>query len=191
MPTKNQRVATYLPAHISEKLESFKTERNIKGDSAALIEVLSQFFNVAHPVAQNLDYSQFVTREEFESLLRDVSKLLVRFEDFDSQSDLLSELSNRVNKIEQSLGDAGGLKPMGTTELAKRLGMNHTTLSHWKSPSEKGKSPDELLKATREKDPDGIGWTFDYEAKQFVPEHTLDSNSQGSLLFELPVQVAV
>lgn len=79
-----------------------------------------------------------------------------------------------------------------TSELAKRLGIDKTTLSHWKSATKKGKSPSELLRATREKDPDGIGWEVVPETGRFKPEKELpnrDSLSmlQGSLLSEEPL----
>jgi len=51
MPTENRRVATYLPKHIDDRLESFKVERGLKGDSPALITILEEFFGVNHQVA--------------------------------------------------------------------------------------------------------------------------------------------
>lgn len=47
MPTENRRVAAYLPPQIDERLETFKSERGLKGDSPALIEILSEFFGVS------------------------------------------------------------------------------------------------------------------------------------------------
>lgn len=43
MPTENRRIATYLPKQVDERLEAFKAERSIKGDSQALIVILSEF----------------------------------------------------------------------------------------------------------------------------------------------------
>ncbi|MEX0272705.1 hypothetical protein AB3R30_26740, partial [Leptolyngbyaceae cyanobacterium UHCC 1019] len=62
-----------------------------------------------------------------------------------------------------------------------------STLSHWKSSNpKKGKSPDELLQATRAKDPDGIGWIYVSEIMRFKPERDLPSGllseSQSELL---------
>ena len=51
MPTENRRVATYLPKHIDDRLEAFKTERGLKGDSPALIAILEDFFEVSCEVA--------------------------------------------------------------------------------------------------------------------------------------------
>lgn len=52
MPTENRRVAAYLPKHIDERLENFKIERDLKGDSPALIAILEEFFGVSREVAQ-------------------------------------------------------------------------------------------------------------------------------------------
>ena len=65
--------------------------------------------------------------------------------------------------------------------------MDGSTLSHWKGLNpKKCKSPDELLQATRAKDPDGIGWIYVSEITRFKPERELPSNlppeSQGELL---------
>jgi hypothetical protein len=51
-------------------------------------------------------------------------------------------------------------------DLAKRFKIDPSTLSHLK----KGKSPEEFLKATREKDPDGIGWLFNPEIGRYVED---------------------
>lgn len=51
MPTENRRVAAYLPKHIDDRLESFKIERDLKGDSPALIAILEEFFEVSQEVA--------------------------------------------------------------------------------------------------------------------------------------------
>jgi uncharacterized protein YfkK (UPF0435 family) len=51
MPTQNRRVATYLPPHIDEPFKAFKSQRDIKGDSEALIVILSEYFQVSHEVA--------------------------------------------------------------------------------------------------------------------------------------------
>lgn len=52
MPTENRRVAAYLPKYIDDRLESFKVERGLKGDSPALITILEEFFGVSQQVAQ-------------------------------------------------------------------------------------------------------------------------------------------
>lgn len=51
MPTQNRRVATYLPPHIDEPFKAFKSQRDIKGDSEALIAILSEYLQVSQEVA--------------------------------------------------------------------------------------------------------------------------------------------
>lgn len=175
MPTKNRRVATYLPEHIEQKLEAFKAEHGITGDSQALIVILSEFFGVGQSVAHSS--AHFVSSEsdrlrEFESKL---AKLFFKVGSFATvSSELMSELLIKLTEVEQRVDGLSLTKIEGTQlstgELAKRLGIDSSTLSHWKSAGKKGKSPDELLKATREKDPEGIGWMVDPVSKRFKPE---------------------
>lgn len=94
MPTVNKRVAAYLPANVRASLEAFKTERNIKGDSQALIVILSEFLGVsqqvAYPVAQ--DNSEIVER---------IQSLESRLESL--KDDLLNELLGELLKTERAL----------------------------------------------------------------------------------------
>jgi len=52
MPTENRRVATYLPKYIDDRLEAFKIDRGLKGDSPALVAILEEYFGVSQEVAQ-------------------------------------------------------------------------------------------------------------------------------------------
>lgn len=92
----------------------------------------------------------------------------------DLQSKLLSELPSEPPNT------------LTNGELAKRLGMDNSTLSHWKgSDPKRGKSPDELLRLTRDKDPDGIGWVLVPEINRFKPEKELPGSSTSVLQGEL------
>lgn len=87
----------------------------------------------------------------------------------------------RLSVLEGNLDETGTLS---TAELAKRLGVDPTTLSHWKS-GKRSKSPKEFLEATRKKDPDSIGWEWLQKINRFKPEVAIsDSLSmlQGDLL---------
>lgn len=192
MPTENRRVATYLPKELDDCLKAFIVERNLKGDSPALIVILSEYFQVDTLVAQRVDYSGFVKTEQFQELAAKVSELTERVEKGDSVSglpDKIRQIAERLDRVEtarvQSLPSR--VETLSIGELAKRLNIDASTLSHWKSSgSKKGKSPDELLQATRAKDPDGIGWILLPEGKRFKPERklpsSLPSESQGELL---------
>jgi hypothetical protein len=99
MPTKNQRVATYLPEAVYERLQAFKSERELQGDSQALITILSEFLGVSQQVAHTVDYSaKYVTVEQFNEL---VSKLKdERPALSESSSELLSKLQALESRIE-------------------------------------------------------------------------------------------
>ena len=302
MPTENRRVATYLPKELDDRLKAFIAERNLKGDSPALIVILSEYFQVDTLVAQKVDYSDFVTQNQLEILSSRVDSISERLSELfgnlpdkpfgeaktvnehidavqpvlidveaslaseplsespvdinldDNSSDLLvensshhsikdirfsaSQLSKRLvvgkstisirkndcpedfaewsfNKDPDNipwffLPESNRFQPGGdlsielqskllnelpsklpntltNSELAKRLGIDGSTLSHWKS-GKKSKSPDELLRATREKDPDGIGWILIPETNCFSPERDLRNEQpdpfQGELLGE-------
>jgi hypothetical protein len=66
--------------------------------------------------------------------------------------------------------------------LAKRLGVPHSTLSHWRSD----KTSDEFLSKTRDRDPDRIGWIFNQETKRFTSEREIPSDSPRATQSELP-----
>lgn len=196
MTTKNPRVATYLPKELDDRLKAFIIERNLKGGSPALIVILSEYFGIDTQVAQKVDYSGFVRTEQFEELAAKVSELSERIEQGGSVSGLLSKLPDKMRQIAERLDRVeavrvqplpGRSETLSNGELAKRLNMDGSTLSHWKSSDPKrGKSPDDLLQATRAKDPDGIGWIHILETRRFKPERELPSNlppeSQGELL---------
>jgi DNA-binding XRE family transcriptional regulator len=311
MPTENRRIATYLPKQIDDRLEAFKSERSIKGDSQALIVILSEFFGVSQQVAYSVDYSSFATQEQLEALSLKVNNISEKLSELSSKlfselpreteklnehidavqlvplnievsptGELLSgssvsinpdnapkselssispdkskppaamegiealtplmsnnirlsvnELTKRLNVSRSTMSlkrkdapekfavwtlvkdpdaiawsfvpESGDFQPIGNipdelkselpqtlfgssshSELAKHLGIDNSTLSHWK----KNKSPDELLKATSEKDPNSIGWILIPGSKRFKPDADLQSKQdnplQGDLLSE-------
>ncbi len=70
------------------------------------------------------------------------------------------------------------LEGLSNGDLAKRLGVDGSTLSHWK----KNKSPDELIRSIQEKDPDGFEWIFNKETGRFIQgESSLPRMTQGEL----------
>ena len=202
MPTENRRVAAYLPKEIDEQLKAFKiarelatperlTDRQSEADSQALIIILSEFFGVSHQAAHSVDYSAFATVEQFAELTSKVSELSDAIQVSSSPDPLLSELLDHIEQLEKRIKSLETIKNRKLTlsvgELAKRLQMDSSTLSHWKgSDPKRSKSPDELLKATRVKDPDGIGWILVPEINRFKPERELPGDSldvlQGELL---------
>lgn len=103
MPTANRRVATYLPSDLDDRFKSFIADRNLKGESSALIVILSEFFGVAHPVSQKVDYSGFVSIEQFQELVDKVSALTELIEKSGLDSSLPSESPSKKSQIAESL----------------------------------------------------------------------------------------
>lgn len=96
MPTKNRRIATYLPDEIDTALQNFKRNRSIEGDSQALITILSEFLGVSQRVAHTVDYSsKYVTIEQFNELTSELRS--------ERQTSAVSELSGELLSKLQSL----------------------------------------------------------------------------------------
>jgi uncharacterized small protein (DUF1192 family) len=98
MSTKNQRVAAYFPSAVYEQLQSFKAERDIKGDSRALIAILSEFFGVSQEVAYQSSSVNLELQKRVDELEERIAQL---------KNELLSELrrellENRSSSIEQA-----------------------------------------------------------------------------------------
>lgn len=103
MPTENPRVAAYIPQPLKAKFDAFKSERGIKSDSQALIAILSERFGVGHLSGSSssfVDYSEFVTKEEFLALVEKVAALSNAIEARDSPSSLFSKLPEKLKTIE-------------------------------------------------------------------------------------------
>lgn len=94
MPTENRRVATYLPKELDDRLKAFIAERNLKGDSPALIVILSEFFGV----------SQEVAHQGSSDLIQRIEALENRFSELKSEllSELDSKLLNSIGSIERA-----------------------------------------------------------------------------------------
>lgn len=103
MGTKNRRVATYLPPELDDRLKSFIVEQNLKGESAALIAILSEFFGVTHSEAHGIDYSSFVRLEQFQGFADTLSQLSDRVDASELNGELLSRLLNRVEQLESRI----------------------------------------------------------------------------------------
>lgn len=103
MPTQNRRVATYLPPELDDRLKAFIEERGLKGDSPALITILSEFFGVGHKVAQVVDYSNFVTKAEFLELSEKVLSLEAAFTSSSLPNSILGELPEKLKKLESRI----------------------------------------------------------------------------------------
>jgi hypothetical protein len=185
MPSKN-RIAGYPPDHILKAFHDFKDKEGLT-ESKALIRVLSGYFGVAENVAQEVS-TPFATVEQLQKTEQELSELRKFMSE--SKSSLLTDLQAKVDEIDLVVKEIQKNQSLAQTlttgELARRLNMPDSSLSHWKSDDpRRGKSPEELLEATRAKDPEGIGWILIKEINKFKPERPINSSKtelQGELL---------
>jgi len=126
MPTENRRVAAYLPRVIDERLETFKTDRGLKGDSPALIAILEEYFGVSREVVHS------------GSSLLDVESL---------KHDLLSELKSELSALRSEI------KNELLSELKSELPKVDVPEVDQQSSSE-GEPPDESLNRATDSDED-------------------------------------
>ena len=100
MTSKNTRVATYLPEQLSKHLEDFKSERELKSDSKALILILNEFFNVTH-------LSESKNESIVAQILERLSLAESKIESIDTlKSELLDSLKSELyNRIGENLAD--------------------------------------------------------------------------------------
>lgn len=177
MGTKNRRVAAYLPQAVNEAFVQFKIERGLatrqkpnRNDSQALVQLLSEFLKVAHQVEYSSAHSsQLVTLNQLKQMKQELVGQI---------SELASELQVFKSRLdaEQTVRDLSGALTNG--EMAKRIGIDPSTLSHWK----KEKSSQQLTEDIRKRDPEQIGWLYISEIGRFKKESDIPSELQGSLL---------
>lgn len=99
MPTENRRVAAYLPKSIDDRLETFKVERGLKGDSPALIAILEEYFGVSREVTHSSN-SLFDIEAFRGSLLSELRSELLDLR-LEIKNELLSELRSELPKADE------------------------------------------------------------------------------------------
>jgi DNA-binding transcriptional regulator YiaG len=145
------------------------TEENpSQNDSQALIQLLSEFFGVTHEVAHQ------VTRQLNSDSSAQIEALRAELvEQIDQLSGDLQVLRKEVDALREP-------ESLSTSDMAKRLGLASSTLSHWK----KDKTPRQLAEATQAKDPDGVMWVFIEDGNCFRKAGDIPGILQGELLAE-------
>jgi hypothetical protein len=88
MPTENRRIATYFPKGVDEKFTAFKIDRGIRGDSQALLTIVSEFLGVNQEVAHSSS-PDFLDR--FKSLEKIVFQIQQELEQLRSLPRLLDD----------------------------------------------------------------------------------------------------
>jgi predicted RNA-binding Zn-ribbon protein involved in translation (DUF1610 family) len=100
MPTQNRRVATYLPSYIDEPFKTFKAQRDIKGDSEALIAILSEYLQVSQEVAYPSSLNLLQRIEAVEGKLGSLKgELLSELESLQSKPQQTELLSSSKDKL--------------------------------------------------------------------------------------------
>lgn len=104
MPTENRRIATYLPKEVDERFQAFKLEHGIKGDSHALLTVLSEFLGITEsfvPLTSN-QYQEL--SQQFTDLQTELTSLEIKI--FSRlKSELLTEFKGEgLNSPVSSVG---------------------------------------------------------------------------------------
>ncbi len=132
MATSNRRVAAYLPTEIDEAFKAFKIKNGFSteadqtsNDSKALIEIVKQFLNVEYQVAHSVSLpDNLVTQAQVEELRKEFELKL---------GELLGNSQKLTERIEQLESVIEVDKTLFTNELAQRLNMPSSSLSHWKN----------------------------------------------------------
>lgn len=201
MPTQNRRVATYLPPHIDEPFKAFKSQRDIRGDSEALIVVLSEYFQVsqevAYPSSSNLLQRIEAIEERLGSLKSELlgelksklqspvgSKIVKKKgEPFDElQRELLvshePQLSEDSDKLSSELlGGSIKLQPMTQKDLAVRLKLtNEKSLGNKRSKHKEDSQA--FLQWSKSRDKGGIAWEYHEDDKLYHPVQGVNSSQE-------------
>lgn len=93
MPTENRRVAAYLPKQLDDRFKAFIAERNLKGESQALVVILSEFLGVAH---DSESFSSSLLSTRVDAIEKNLAQL---------KGDLLRELHVQIASLRADIGN--------------------------------------------------------------------------------------
>jgi hypothetical protein len=193
MPTDNRRIATYFPKDVDDRFTAFKLDRGIKGDSQALLIIVSEFLGVNQEVAyssspdllnrfEGLERLVFQIQQELEQI-RSLSKLP---EDKESTQQVISDVPGQLNFLEPILIESpisidlpseltgNPLFCLTGPEMAKRLGLTPKKLTDRR----RARSPEAFGQWLKEVDPDGVAWQYDSEKKVYLVTSETSSDCQ-------------
>lgn len=206
MATKNRRVAAYLPPEVDKAFVDFKIKHGLateespnQNDSQALVQLLSELLGVAHQVehsvSRQLDIGMAIQLQDLKAeLVSQISELSSELLALRQKVDALTadqSLGSTLTTAEEladTLPATEGLADTPLTaedltdtlsnrEMAKRIGINASTLSNWK----KNKTPEQMKEDIAAKDPDGITWVYFPELQQFKKEGDTPGGLQSEL----------
>lgn len=145
MPTKNRRVATYLPQEIDDRLAAFKADRGIEGDSQALITILSEFLGVAQQVTYSVNHSStFATKDELAELNLKMTHLAEQIQGFDRRlNQVVSKAASELK--DELLGELPKPEVAGVSPGQLELLSNRAEEQEVETLSQPANMPNELL----------------------------------------------
>jgi hypothetical protein len=190
MPTQNRRVATYLPPHIDEPFKAFKSQRDIKGDSEALIAILSEYLQVsqevAYPSSSNLLQRIEAIEERLGSLkgellseLKSNPQPVVQPKLDKKESELSSELQGKLfipsnehlqpETISDSISELKSslLIPLNGRSLSERFHIHKDSVAKIRQSHKE--SPEYFRDWSKAKDPENIAWEYHEDDKLYHP----------------------
>lgn len=189
MPTENRRIATYFPKDIDDKFTAFKLSRGIRGDSQALLTIVSEFlgviqeethFSLPDLIIRIESLEKVIFKQEGSQVLS-TSKFSYEPESQESvqqsipivapgQLSILEPVIESSTSVDLSNQITIDLPSRITgSELSKRLGLTSKVLS-----DRRRKRTDAVfIEWSRELDPDGIGWQYDLEKKVYFSVYSV------------------
>jgi hypothetical protein len=189
MPTQNRRVATYLPSYIDEPFKAFKSQREISGDSEALIAILCEYLQVSQEVAYPSSSNLLQRIEAIEKKLGGLKgELLGELKDelqLSTQSKVNEKRSSFSGELQQELlitnesqtlkpsgnllskSEESSLAPMQGNSLARRFSLHKDSVA--KAKQTYRDSPEKFSEWSRAKDPDSVTWRYQEEDKLYHP----------------------
>jgi hypothetical protein len=196
MGTNNPKVSAYVPQPLKDRLAKFRKDNNDISESQAVTIILAEYFQMEQLVEQAVNKTSVggVTLARMEALEQQVQQLLrEKLLDVGLPSEPLhevpvveeilartDEITRRLELVESQLTELkveeSQERSVSTGELAKRLQVDSSTVSHRKL------KPD-FTEWTRGKDPDGIGWIV-LKSGRCKPETDLPGDLFGEVGIE-------
>ena len=183
MPSTRPKIQAYLDEAIHKRLTDWKIEHGEASESAALNQILAEYFGIS----QSSNQSQISLKAEIDEYLNkqfnELSnqmglQLRTQFAIWNKAlQDGLSGLNSRIEALEKICEPIEGLgelsnklhsppesesEALNCSGLARRLGCNHGTIS-------KNRGKPDFEQWSKERDPDAIAWRYDREKKLFFP----------------------
>ncbi|HEY9672246.1 MAG TPA: hypothetical protein V6D11_12430 [Waterburya sp.] len=178
MGTERPRIQAYVEPKLYQAFIEWKTERGIDKDSAALNELLKRYLGKLEKDFNSGGLSDERLRMLIQEELQDSGRRDFNWQALE-QKDEIKELRAKINELEARLAllEANKLPgelsselsselpseslTLSCSQLARRLGVNHGTIS------KKSKKAD-FGEWTKARDPDAIAWSYDASRQRYI-----------------------